>query len=389
MASTGGQNSHSGPGANKLRRVTVSFLLAATVWMLLASALAWQFYLNDSDQQRSFLFYFGFTALRFVCYALLTPPMFYIVRRFLITGDSLLPKVLLYVASLPLFVLGYAALRWSLLPPYYPAEQRWGERSLQGFLAIAKGSFAEQVAVYLLIVAAVHAHEYFRRSQRQELEKSELQEALAASELQLLKMQIRPHFLFNTLHGISTLIESDAPAAKAMIVKLSSLLRIALKHGNADLITLREELQFASAYLDLQKMRLGPRLQFRIDVGRHTTFLFVPQLILQPLVENAIMHGIACSREGGWIEIGSRKSSGGLELYVRNSVGSRSEAGTGLGLANTRARLKHLYGEEASFEFSIRDDGVAEAIVRTPAFVSSFAPHREPVVLSDAPAGGS
>jgi LytS/YehU family sensor histidine kinase len=122
-------------------------------------------------------------------------------------------------------------------------------------------------------------------------------------------------------------------------------------------------------------------------VGEHTSFLFVPQLILQPLIENAIVHGIACCREGGWLEIGSRKSGRWLELYVQNSVRGHSDPGTGLGLANTKARLEHLYGGEGSLQFSVRGDS-AEAVVRIPAFLSSFAPRREPLALSDLPAGG-
>ena len=358
--------------------------------MLLACVLAWQFYLNESEGDAGmFLFYLRFTALRFFCYALLTPPMFFVVRRFLITGDRFLPRLLIYVAALPIFVLSYSTVRLAILPPYYAMEHRWGTRSLAGLLAIARSSFADQVGVYSLIVAGAHAYEYFRRSQRQELEKSELQEALAASELQILKMQLHPHFLFNTLHGISTLIDTDAPAAKAMILKLSSLLRVAVKHGSVDLVTLRDELEFVSAYLDLEKMRLGPRLRVHFNVGEHTSFLFVPQLILQPLIENAIVHGVACCREGGWIELGSRKSDGWLELYVQNSVRAFSEPGTGLGLTNTRARLRHLYGDEASLEFSFRDNGTAEAIVRMPAFASTFASRREAAAQPDVQAGGA
>jgi two-component system, LytTR family, sensor kinase len=389
MTFHGTQNSPVHTRMGLIRRILISFSLAAAAWLLLACILAWQLYINDSDSevQRSFLYYLRLPALRFLCYAILTPPMFYIVRRFLVTADTLLPRILTYLTSFPLFVLSYSTLRWSLLPPYYMAEQRWGERNFAGLVAIALGSFADQVAVYFLIVAAAHAYEYFRRSQRQELEKSELQEALAASELQMLKMQLHPHFLFNTLHGISTLVDSDVHAAKAMIVKLSSLLRAAVKHGSADLVTLRDELEFAAAYLDLEKMRLGPRLRFRIAVGEHTSFLFVPQLILQPLIENAIVHGIACCREGGWLEIGSRKSGRWLELYVQNSVRGHSDPGTGLGLANTKARLEHLYGGEGSLQFSVRGDS-AEAVVRIPAFLSSFAPRREPLALSDLPAGG-
>ena len=383
-----GERSPVHPPVNRIRRIAVSFGLATLAWMLLACVLSWQFYLNESEGDAGlFLFYLRFTALRFVCYALLTPPMFFIVRRFLITGEKFLPRLLIYFAALPVFVLSYSMVRLAILPPYYLAEQRWGARDWVGLLAIARSSFADQVGVYSLIVAAAHAHEYFRRSQRQEVEKSELQEALAASELQMLKMQLHPHFLFNTLHGISTLIETDAHAAKSMIVKLSSLLRVAVKHGSVDLVTLRDELEFASAYLDLEKMRLGPRLRFRISVGEHTSFLFVPQLILQPLIENAIVHGVACCREGGWVEIGSRKSGGWLELYVHNSVWALSVPGTGLGLANTKARLRHLYGDEASLEFLYRNDGTAEAVVRMPAFASTFSPRRDAALQPDAQAG--
>ena len=390
MKLRGGQNSRMYPPAHKLRRVLLSFALASVAWLLLACVLAWQMYLNDSGSENgySFLYYLRLPALRFICYAILTPPMFYIVRRFLITAEKLSFRLMIYFVSFPLFVMSYSLVRWSLLPPYYITEQRWGERNFEGLLAIARGSFADQVGVYFLIVAAAHAYQYFQHSQLQEIEKSELQEALAASELEMLKMQLHPHFLFNTLHGISTLIDSDSHAAKAMIVKLSSLLRIAVKHDSADLVTLRDEIEFAEAYLDLEKMRLGCRLQVRMNVGEHTSFLFVPQLILQPLIENAIVHGVACCREGGWLEIGSRKAGGWLELYVRNSVGGRSEPGTGLGLANTRARLKHLYGGTAALEFSLRENMFAEVVVRMPAFSSSFAPRREQQAVSDVAVGG-
>src|ERR1051326_3435274 len=128
-----------------------------------------------------------------------------------------------------------------------------------------------------------------------------------------------------------------------------------------------------------------------MTVGEHTSFLFVPQLILQPLIEWAIVHGVSCCREGGWLEIGESKAGGRLELCVRNSVGGHSDPGAGLGLTNTKARLKHLYGGAASLEFSLRENGFAEAVVRIPAFLSSFAPRREPLALAftDVAVGGS
>src|ERR1700722_18267501 len=121
--------------------------------------------------------------------------------------------------------------------------------------------FADQVFFYTAIVVAGHAYNYLMRWQREERERYEYQQALAASELQALKMQLHPHFLFNTLHGIATLVDSDARSAKAMIIRLSNLLRIALDRGSLDLIPLEDELKFMREYLDLEKMRLGNRLR--------------------------------------------------------------------------------------------------------------------------------
>ena len=127
--------------------------------------------------------------------------------------------------------------------------------------------------------------------------------AKMASDLQSLRTQLHAHFLFNALQGISTLTDSDPGRAKAMILKLSELLRAALRYGDSDLVALGEELKSIEHYLDLEGMRLGDRLQVRWNVQPETRRMLVPQLILQPLVENAIVHGIACCRGGGWIQI--------------------------------------------------------------------------------------
>jgi sensor histidine kinase YesM len=124
------------------------------------------------------------------------------------------------------------------------------------------------------------------------------------------------------------------------------------------------------SYLELEKMRLGTRLEVRWEISPDTLQLLVPQLILQPLVENALRHGIACCREGGWLEIVSRRVKGMIEIRIRNSVGGKTQAGTGLGLENTRSRLKHLYSDEAEFSFTSADPYVATALLVCPAFAS-------------------
>src|SRR5262249_41426558 len=173
-------------------------------------------------------------------------------------------------------------------------------------------------------------------------------------------------FLFNTLQGISTLIDQEKSRAKAMILKLSTLLRKALAHSSTDLITLDEELSFLKDYLDLEKMRLERRLDVRWSISPETRNFFVPQMVLQPLVENAIVHGIACCREGGWIELSSWTEQNTLRLEVRNSVGGRAQSGMGVGLANTRARLKFLFYEEAFLSFRLGEDHLARATIGAP-----------------------
>jgi len=298
--------------------------------------------------------------------ALLAPPIFYFVRRYPITRPFKLQRVGSYfLGTIPYLVLS-VCIRSALLPPDDPAVTRYFTRFLEGVRDNAP-LFALQTWDYLVMVVAAHAYEYFMRARNQELERAKLQQALAESELQALKSQLQPHFLFNTLHGISTLIDVDKARAKLMVLKLSNLLRAAIQDGTSDLIPLDEELKFAEEYLDIEKMRLEGRLEVSWKIEPGTGCLLVPSLILQPLVENAIVHGVACSREGGWIEIAARRAGSRMELSVRNSVRGKGAAGSGLGLQNTKARLSHLYAEEASFSFVVTEDGIAAATLLFPA----------------------
>jgi LytS/YehU family sensor histidine kinase len=211
---------------------------------------------------------------------------------------------------------------------------------------------------------------YFRRVQRQELEQLELKEALAQSELHTLQMQIQPHFLFNTLNGISSLIHSDAGRAEEMILRLSSLLRRTLQQEGSDLVRLADELRLAEDYLDIEGMRLGSRMSVRWDIQQETRDLLVPQFMFQLLIENGIKHGIASFRGQGWIEISSRRSQQLLTLEVKNSVGGETRQGMGVGHQNIRTRLSLLYGPDAQLLFD-RKDKVAVATLTLPVLSST------------------
>src|SRR5256886_9309459 len=168
-------------------------------------------------------------------------------------------------------------------------------------------------------------------------------------------MQLNPHFLFNTLHAISSLMQKEVEAADQMITRLSDLLRYALESTDAQEVPLRQELDFLERYLEIEQTRFGDRRAVRVDVAPDTLDALVPNLVLQPLVENAIRHGIEPRSQGGRIELRCRCDNGRLLLVVRdNGVGlsPNGKLEEGVGLSNTRARLEQLYGEQHSFAFS-------------------------------------
>jgi sensor histidine kinase YesM len=264
----------------------------------------------------------------------------------------------------------YSSIFWALVPPYDSVLQKYVSRSFFSWIEMIRSGFADEAFIYFAIVVAAHAYQYLNRLRKQERERYEYQQALAASELQVLKMQIHPHFLFNTLHGIATLIDSEPKTSKAMIVKLSSLLRTALDRDSSDLIPLEDELRLVQDYLDLEIMRFGSRLKIEWCIAPGVSRLLVPQMLLQPLVENAVRHGVAPSREGGWIEISATAGNGLLVIQIRNSVAGETSNGTGVGLRNAEARLKHLYSGDASLRLTMAKDHNAVVRLSLPALNS-------------------
>jgi two-component system LytT family sensor kinase len=358
--------------SHRLAKVLCAYAWSFLIWAAFLPLLAGQDKVLSAARGIStpfWIFVVTHGALVFAT-ALVTPPIFAIVHRYPLERPVKIPRATAYLLGTPVYMFTVAFVRWLVLPSWNPATQQFDPRTLETLLNSLR-YFALLSWDYVVIVVAAHGYEYFWRTRKQESERAELQRALAASELQALKSQLHPHFLFNTLHGISTLIDADHPRAKKMLLNLSHLLRTALQYGSADLITLDQELKFLEDYLDLEKMRLEQRLELRCNIEPETRPMLVPQLILQPLIENAILHGVACCRGGGWIELASRQQHGSLEIVVRNSVGGIRQDGMGVGLQNTRARLKYLYVDEAAFSFEIIGGNEAVARLTIPAISST------------------
>ena len=220
----------------------------------------------------------------------------------------------------------------------------------------------QNLLIYAAIVGMHYAFDYYRKYREHEVKASQLEAQLAQAQLQALKMQLHPHFLFNTLHAISTLVHRDAEAADRMIARLSDLLRLSLDNLGEQEVPLKRELEFLQRYLEIEQIRFGDRLKVQINIEPETLDAMAPNLILQPLVENAIRHGIAPRSAPGRIEIHAKRKNGQLQLQVRDDgaglPGGKKEAlKEGVGLTNTRARLRQLYGTAYRFALHNAEDG--------------------------------
>jgi len=222
------------------------------------------------------------------------------------------------------------------------------------------------VLLYGMILIIDYALQYQRRYQQNLLRTAQLETQLAQAQLQALKMQLHPHFLFNTLNAISVLIGKEPELARQTLRRLSELLRLALENAGTQLVPLKTELDFLQRYLQIERTRFEDRLNVQMNIAEEALPALVPNLILQPLVENAIQHGVMEQRGPARLEISAQRANGSLRLQVRDNGKGLAGNGahkTGIGLQNTRARLAKLYGERGRFSLAeVESGGVIAAI---------------------------
>lgn len=231
-------------------------------------------------------------------------------------------------------------------------------------------SIHPNLMTYGVLAGLIHAVLFYRRFRDREVRASRLETRLARAELQVLRMQLHPHFLFNTLHAIGTLMHRDVDAAERMLTRLSDLLRVTIEHAGRHEVPLRQEIEFLERYLEIERTRFADRLEVAVHVEADALDLAVPHLVLQPLVENAIRHGIAPRAGPGLIEVRAERADGWLELSVRDDgrgLDAGAGEGEGVGLSNTRARLAQMYGDRHTFELRSRASGGVEVSITIPA----------------------
>jgi signal transduction histidine kinase len=304
-------------------------------------------------------------------WALLTPLVMWMARRFPVWGThSVEPRTrarnwIAQLVAVVSFVILHVALftgislvlgGGSAIPP---------SRLFSGYLA---SWFTLDSIVYCTLLAVYHALVYYRVSQDRALRASQLEARLAQAQLQVLRMQLQPHFLFNTLHTISALMHRDVKRADSMIAALSDLLRMSLRSVGVQEVELREELDFLQRYLEIMTLRFGDRLTVTLDIDPDVLDARVPTLVLQPIVENSFRHGFGDGMRAGRVHVTVRPDGDMLRCEVVDNGRGLPQSGAreGVGTTNTRARLRHLYGERFSLELTANPGGGARVALAIP-----------------------
>lgn len=346
------------------RRRVIIGLWVAGAWLVVGLFFFSQMYLLHPRTNRGFdaVGELAWQVILSFIWACSTPLIVWLSNRYRIEKQRWLEPVAVHLVAGVLIGLVQCAVHGLLLKLVFHFSE---PLSISQLLPSFYYNIDKMLMVYWMIVFINHTYMYYQRFREREVRAAQLESQLAQAQLQALKMQLHPHFLFNTLNAISSLMHTDVEAADRMMSRLSDLLRLTLDGAGKQMVTLKEEIDFLNHYLEIEKIRFDDRLTVRLNIAPETLHAQVPTLILQPLVENAIKHGIAPHAAAGWVEVSAQRKNGILHLHVKNNGSGFSKVGEpsfqeGLGISNTRLRLQKLYG--TSFQFDI-SNGVTEGAV--------------------------
>ena len=340
------------------------FLKAAgfvVFWSLVGLAFAGQFYLSSNMLGRSISWTqaISYSLGDWYVWAVLSLPIVRLARRFPPEAGAVWRTAGIHLAAGLVVSFAYVGLRalvgqlhsWAI-----DEHVTFGEI----FRPLLVKTFPFNLLIYGVIVSVSHALDYYRKYHERTVQTLELEKHLTEARLQSLLRQLKPHFLFNALNGIASLMHTDVAAADRMLVRLAELLRLTMSQSGAALSPLREEIAFLEKYLEIERIRFRDRLAVKIDIDPATLDAQVPSLILQPIVENAIRHGIEPQVRPGSIVLNAAREGAQLVLTVSDNgcgLPANGPKREGIGLANTRARLAELYGPKHIFELKNRNGG--------------------------------
>jgi two-component system, LytTR family, sensor kinase len=341
--------------------------IAATVLAVFSTLMAWRFTVSLGHEVRSWRSLIILNTSYWYLWALFTPSIIWLSQHFRFERQGLWRAFVVHLPSVVLFslthILAMSGVQWWFARTDGRSFAWWAEAQKSALL-----NFDWEMMTYWTIVGLSHAVLYYRESRDRALRTSQLETRLVEAQLKTLQQQLQPHFLFNTLHAISALMHRDVEAADRTLMRLSDLLRLTLENIGQQEIPLQSELDFLSKYLQIEQTRFADRLVVRFDVQPESLDTLVPNLILQPLVENAIKHGVARKSGPGHIDISAHHEGDKLRMEVRDDgVGLSEDALTalqkGIGVSTTRARLQHLFGADYRFEFHRQAAGLSVVVV--------------------------
>lgn len=335
-------------------RAAVAWGFPATFWTLFAGFMAIHTYLSMLAHGHSFARILLFYVAASLFWVPATPAIAFLARRL-----SLVPFLWKSVVAHLLAALAFAsaAVAWHIwmLVSLRPFDEMTITSFGPHYLHALWKWFPFELLIYCGTVGVVYAFQFYEHSKERALRSAQLEREVAQARLDALSMQLQPHFLFNALHTVAGLIRGEEDqAAISTIAGLSDLLRYALDSSGAPEVRLAQEIEIVKRYLAIEALRHRQRLEVRIDAGAESLEAAIPRLLLQPLVENAVRHGVASSAGSSWLELKTRREGDSLHIEVDNSASGEgeSERGFGIGLTNTRARLDQLYGP--SHQLSVR-----------------------------------
>ena len=307
--------------------------------------------------RRSFWSYLPLNLTQMACWGLLGLVIVHLARRYPIEGLRLRPLKpwLIHVPASAVLAGVGTTLAFLLSLTMTEGVSRWDHlRLLKHFERFVASYYHTSLFNLWVVLGAYQMVLAHRRYRQRELDTAQLEGRLAQAQNQALRMQLQPHFLFNTLNGISTLIQSDPETADRMVTRLADLLRMSLDLGSRHEVSLRQELAFIEAYLAIESLRFRERLQVRLDAPVALLEARVPTFLLQPLVENAIQHGLARRGRGGTLRVAASREEDWLVLDVVDDGVGFQVAYDHIGLKNTRERLQVLYGARHALDISSR-----------------------------------
>ena len=333
----------------------------ATVLGVLTGLQAYNYVALVSEHKQPFSVLLGLNLTYWWSWALLVPGVLWLARRYRFERGAWRRAAFMHILGVVVFTAAHVALATSARG----VIMQFAERPFEWWMYFRDRFFLNfdwEMMTYWALVAFANALDYQRESQEREITAAQLQTQLAEAQLEALQRQLHPHFLFNTLNTIATLMHRDVHAADEMLVQLSDLLRLTLDRIGTQQVPLTDEVDFLKKYLEIEQTRFGDRLIVNIDIDPEVLDAPVPNLILQPLVENALRHGIGPRIGVGKVDVTASQSGELLTLTVRdNGVGLSPDKlnafHSGVGLSNTRSRLENLYGDRHRFEFETPPGG--------------------------------